>query len=106
MTKLTLTASALLFSFAALVSTVTIARLSDPTELTVEQVAELKEIYLECDQLASTTILDFYTAEICSAVYQVLLRRVFDGSYEQLLQWWRSARDNCAQFAGCDTRDR
>ena len=104
MVKFTLKASALLFSFAALVSTVTIAQIPEPTELTVEQVVELKKIFLECDQLASITVLDPDIAGFCSGVYQVLLSGVFDGSYELLLQWWRSARYNCVQFSRCDTQ--
>lgn len=103
MTKLAFTASVVSFSFAALVSIVIIARPLDPTQLNMVPVAELKEIYLECDRLSSTTIVDFETAEICSMVYEELLRRGFENSYEQLLLWWRSARDNCTQFARCET---
>lgn len=103
MKKLALIASVVSFSFAALASMVIIARPSDRIQLNVVPVAELKEFYLECDQLASTTIVDFDTAEICSMVYEELLKRGFGSSYEQLWQWWRSARNNCTQFAKCET---
>lgn len=94
MVKFTLKTSVLLLSFAALMSVVTNARASNRTQLSVVPVAELKAIYLECDQLASTNLLDFDTAVKCSMIYEELLKRGFGGSIEEFVQWWRSVRDN------------
>ena len=64
-------------------------------------VAELKAIYLECDQLASTSFLDFDTAANCSMVSEELLERSFGGNFDQMLEWWRSTRDDCSQNVDC-----
>lgn len=102
--KLTLNASVLSLSFAALVSVVTNARPSDSTQSSVVPVAELKAIYLECDHLASTSVVDFGMAATCSMVHEELLKRGFGNNFEQLLQWWRSARNKCTQSAArCET---
>ena len=101
MTNLTLKASVMLF--AALVSVAAYAQPPNRTHLRAVSVAELKANYLECDQLASSTLLDFSTAVECSMVSEELLDRGFGGSFKQLLEWWRSARNNCTLDAGCET---
>jgi hypothetical protein len=62
---------------------------------------QLKAAYLECDELASTTILDFPAAAHCSMVGEELLGRGFGGNFDELLKWWRRTRDDCAQKEGC-----
>lgn len=101
--KLTLKASVLSLSFAALVGVVTNVWPSDSHESSVVPVGKLKEIYLECDHLASTTIVDSGMAATCSMVHEELLKRGFGNNFEQLLQWWRSARNKCTQSARCET---
>lgn len=59
----------------------------------VLQSEDLKEVYLECDRMASTTLLDSSTAALCSVVAQRLLVIGFDGRAEALLAWWRQAVD-------------
>jgi hypothetical protein len=66
-------------------------------------VADLKAIYLECEQQASTALLDFDAAAECSMVSEELLERGFGGSFERLLQWWRKERKPCLPEAGCNT---
>jgi len=51
--------------------------------------AQLKSIYLQCNQLAETTLLDFGTAARCSIAYEELKHRVFDGDFQRLLAWSR-----------------
>ncbi|WPC65458.1 hypothetical protein SBP18_13220 [Rhodoferax ferrireducens] len=103
MTNLTLKASVMLLPFAALVSVAAYAQPPDRTPLRAVSVAELKANYLECEQLASSALLDFSAAVECSLVSEELLNRGFGGSFKQLLEWWRSARNNCTLDAGCKT---
>jgi hypothetical protein len=60
-----------------------------PPELPVR---DLKVRYLECDRLATRTVLDFGTAAHCSLVAEALLQRGFDGRFEDLLAWWKQAK--------------
>jgi hypothetical protein len=55
-------------------------------------VAELKAIYLECERLAATVVLDLETAAHCSMVSEELLKRSFGGNFDEMLKWWRSTR--------------
>ncbi len=102
MAKLRLKASALRLSLTALVGVAVNAQPYDGPQLKELPMAELKAIYLDCDQLASATLLDFQTAMQCSIVSEELLKRGFGGSFEQLLQWWRSTRTQCTQSAPCE----
>ena len=77
MTALTLKASMKLSLLAALLSAAAHAQPPDRTHLRAVSVAELKAIYLECDQAASTMVLDFSTAIDCSMVSEELLERGF-----------------------------
>lgn len=53
---------------------------------------QLKTFYLRCERDAMQSLLDFGDAASCSAVYEVLLRRVFKGDFAALLAWWRQQR--------------
>ena len=70
----------------ALVSTQALAL---PLDVTVPQ---LKTEYLECDRLATRTVLDAGTAAHCSRVAEALLQRGFGGRFEDLLAWWKENR--------------
>jgi hypothetical protein len=50
---------------------------------------ELKAAYLYCDRLATTERFDSDAAASCSIVYEALKARVFGGSTERLIAWWR-----------------
>lgn len=54
--------------------------------------AQLKAAYLQCNQLAETSLLDFGTAAGCSMVYEALKERVFGGDFHRLLAWSREQR--------------
>ncbi len=56
----------------------------------------LKHKYLQCDRAATQAVLDMATAGECSMVHEELQERVFSGSFEALLAWWRGARDGNA----------
>lgn len=106
MTALTLKASMKLSLLAALLSAAAHAQPPDRTHLRAVSVAELKAIYLECDQAASTMVLDFGTAIDCSMVSEELLERGFGGSFERMLEWWHSVRNSrkeCMQGTACET---
>jgi hypothetical protein len=53
---------------------------------------ELQRLYLHCEREAATRLLDFGTATFCSTAAETLRLRGFDGSFERMLAWWRSAR--------------
>ena len=63
---------------------------------------ELKRVYLACDRAASRTVLDPSTAAHCSIVGEALQQRAFDGSFEQLLAWWRAEKDAAQEHADVD----
>jgi hypothetical protein len=89
MKTLTLSASVLILSIAAIAATTPLPERSDIRSLSV---AELKAIYLECERLASNAVLDLTSAAYCSMVSEELLERSFGGNFEQMLNWWRSTR--------------
>jgi hypothetical protein len=71
---------------------------SEPKVMPVE---ELKKDYLKCDRLSSSTLLDFETAAYCSTVNETLLARGFNGDFNEMLKWWRSARSECGDDPDC-----
>ena len=96
--RFTLKASVMCLTLAALTAN---AQPPDRSHLKALSEAELKAVYLECDQLASTTFLNSNTAADCSMVAEELLDRSFGGDFKQMLEWWRSVRNECRQYAGC-----
>jgi hypothetical protein len=60
---------------------------------------QLKTAYLVCDEQATQTILDFGEAARCSQIAEALLKQVFDGDFERLLQWWRVAKAERVRLA-------
>jgi len=55
-------------------------------------VANLQKVWLQCDRLATTTLLDPGTAAECSRVHEQLLQRGFDGDFHRMLAWWQANR--------------
>lgn len=99
---LTLGASALVLSIAAIAANPYSPERAHLRSLTV---AELKAIYLQCDRLASTGLLDINVAAHCSMVSEELLERGFGDNFNRLLDWWRSTRNDCRPPADCANRD-
>jgi hypothetical protein len=54
--------------------------------------AELKQLYLACDQAATAARLSMADAIHCSIVSEELKQRVFQGDFNQLLAWWKTQR--------------
>ncbi|MBO9649213.1 MAG: hypothetical protein J7605_11915 [Variovorax sp.] len=88
---------ALSLSMATLAGVASQSTLADPQRA---QVAELKTVYLTCEQAASRTILDMAAAAFCSRYAEELLRRGFAGDFNQLLAWWREARNEAIAVEG------
>jgi hypothetical protein len=53
----------------------------------------LKREYLMCERAATQTLLDPAEARACSVLYEQVRNRLFGGSFDALLDWWRGARD-------------
>ena len=53
---------------------------------------QLKAAYLDCDRLASRTVLDPGSAAVCSVIAEELKHRVFGGEFDRLLAWWHAER--------------
>ena len=53
----------------------------------------LKREYLTCERAAMQSRLDLATAAACSVLYEEVRERVFGGSFDALIAWWRTARD-------------
>ncbi|OUL99252.1 hypothetical protein [Variovorax sp. JS1663] len=67
---------------------------------------ELKRIYLDCDRVASRTVLDFAAAAHCSMVGEELKHRVFDGDFDRLIAWWRAQKPRSADaVSGAHTQE-
>jgi hypothetical protein len=88
---------ALSLSVAALAGVAAAPALADPQRA---QVAELKTVYLTCEQAASRTLLDMAAAAFCSRYAEELLQRGFAGDFNQLLSWWREAKDEAVAVEG------
>jgi hypothetical protein len=54
---------------------------------------DVKALYVECSSEATQRRLGSGEVAVCSVVYDVLLKRHFDGSFEALLAWSRGAAD-------------
>jgi predicted DCC family thiol-disulfide oxidoreductase YuxK len=54
--------------------------------------SKLREIWLQCDRLASTSLVDPGTAAECSRVHEQLLQREFNGDFGKMLAWWKANR--------------
>lgn len=67
-----------------------------PTASAGASVEELKTLYLQCDRAALADRLSGADAMLCSAVYEALKHRAFDGDFDKLLVWSRAS----AQRAG------
>lgn len=65
-------------------------------QVSAAQAQALKRRYLECDQAANSGALDGAAVISCSMVHELLKQRVFGGSFEALVAWWRQARDGGA----------
>jgi hypothetical protein len=53
---------------------------------------QLQAAYLDCEQQAMTSLLDFGSASQCSMVYEAVKERVFGGDFQRLLAWSRQQR--------------
>lgn len=73
------------------------ARVPDRRHLASVSVEALQRTYLECDRVATHTLLDLGTAAHCSMVGEELKHRVFDGDFERLLAWWRANKWGSAE---------
>ncbi len=62
------------------------------SETALSKVEELKAIYLECDRASMRMVLDATSAGMCSVAAEELRVTGFDGRFEDLYAWWRSAR--------------
>jgi uncharacterized YccA/Bax inhibitor family protein len=70
-----------------------------PRFLPTVPLAELKQVYLACDQAASRQLLDMETAAHCSFVGEALQKRAFEGNFDLLLVWWRTEKLNTSGAA-------
>jgi hypothetical protein len=50
----------------------------------------LKTMVVECSTVASQQMLDAASAASCSMSYEALLKRSFNGNFQEMLAWWRS----------------
>ena len=64
--------------------------------------ADLEETFWTCDYTATTVGMGATPVDLCSAVYDELKARKFNGDFEQLLYWWRQNKpaEHARQAAG------
>lgn len=58
----------------------------------LQDVGALKRTYLACEDAALAGLLDGAGIAECSAVYEDLKRRGFDGSFQRLRTWYEGVR--------------
>ncbi|VTU20400.1 hypothetical protein [Variovorax sp. RA8] len=73
------------------------AHAPDRSHLASVSVEALQRTYLECDRVATHTLLDLGSAAHCSIVGEELKHRVFGGDFERLIAWWRANRWSSAE---------
>lgn len=61
--------------------------------------AELRAVYMRCDDEAIARGMVFGDAYLCSIAYEALLQRSFKGDFDALLAWWRTQRSAAAPAA-------
>jgi hypothetical protein len=66
--------------------------------------ADLENAFWVCDYTATTRGMDATPAGLCSAVYDEIKARKFDGDFERLLGWWRQNKP--AEHARLEARER
>jgi len=69
----------------------------DRPHLASASIEALQRTYLECDRIATRTLLDLASAAHCSMVGEELKHRAFGGDFEQLLAWWRANKQAGAE---------
>ena len=57
----------------------------------------LREIFSACSTAASTSLLDFSSAAVCSFGYEALLKQGFGGNFRALMAWWQAQRGQALQ---------
>ncbi|VTU26810.1 hypothetical protein H4CHR_01869 [Variovorax sp. PBS-H4] len=62
----------------------------DRRHLASASVETLQRAYLDCDYIATRTLLDLASAAHCSLVGEELKQRAFGGDFDQLVAWWRA----------------
>jgi hypothetical protein len=62
-------------------------------EIAAASSAQLRVAYLECDRLATESLMPAALMLTCQRVSDVLLLRDFGADLERQLQWWRVARE-------------
>lgn len=73
------------------------AHAPDRRHLASVSVEALQRTYLECDRVATHTLLDLGSAAHCSMVGEELKHRAFGGDFERLISWWRANRRGGAE---------
>jgi hypothetical protein len=54
----------------------------------------LKAAVLNCDRVATRTLLDFEDGARCAMAFDALLRRAFADDFAAMITWWRAHRDD------------
>lgn len=75
----------------ALAAAAPVAAQPAPKDPSAVPISQLKDSYLACERMALRGALDPGTAAVCSAHYEALLKRGFDGDFDRMLAWWRNA---------------
>jgi hypothetical protein len=57
----------------------------------------LQDLFKACNDASSKSLLDFGSAAVCSFAYEALLSQRFNGSFRELMAWWRTQRAGEAQ---------
>ncbi|VTU22441.1 hypothetical protein H6CHR_01789 [Variovorax sp. PBL-H6] len=73
------------------------AQAPDRRHLASVSVEALQRTYLECDRVATHTLLDLGSAAHCSMVGEELKHRVFDGDFDRLIAWWRANKGDSVE---------
>lgn len=57
----------------------------------------LQAVFAACNSASSKALLDFGSAATCSLAYEALLSQRFNGSFRELMAWWRTQQSQDAR---------
>lgn len=63
---------------------------NDNTDLSMSQ---LESRWWQCDYMSTQTIMSFSDAAYCSAIFEELKSRKFDGDFSKFIDWWKENKD-------------
>lgn len=81
--------------------------LAASTTLGNMQLAEVEQVFWDCDFKGTQHMLDFDDAHVCSTVFERLKAEKFNSEFDRFLEWWQTnkAREYAGRAAAKKSQD-